>query len=107
MRTVKRILSPAVSIVVVFVTLPGFSETIVGRNEAQTLAPVSEPRMINASDDPLLAPFRFRSIGPASMGGRIDDNAVSESDRNIIYAGDKKLSKPLTLLEDVWMREER
>src|SRR5205809_2012151 len=39
------------------------------------------------SDDPLLGTFRFRSIGPASMGGRIDDIAVSESDPNIIYVG--------------------
>ena len=43
--------------------------------------------MINASADPLLAPFRFRSIGPASMGGRIDDIAVADSDPNIIYLG--------------------
>ena len=43
--------------------------------------------MINQSADPLLAPFRFRSIGPASMGGRIDDIAVAESDPNIIYLG--------------------
>ena len=46
-----------------------------------------EPRMINQSTDPLLAPFRFRSIGPASMGGRIDDIAVSDTDPNIIYVG--------------------
>src|SRR5687768_14969866 len=46
-----------------------------------------EPRMINQSTDPLFAPFRFRSIGPASMGGRIDDIAVSDTDPNIIYAG--------------------
>jgi photosystem II stability/assembly factor-like uncharacterized protein len=45
------------------------------------------PRVINQSDDPLLAPFRFRSIGPASMGGRIDDIAVAESDSSIIYLG--------------------
>jgi photosystem II stability/assembly factor-like uncharacterized protein len=38
-------------------------------------------------DDPLLGVFRFRSIGPASMGGRIDDIAVSESDPNVIYVG--------------------
>jgi photosystem II stability/assembly factor-like uncharacterized protein len=44
-------------------------------------------RTINASENPLLAPFQFRSIGPASMGGRIDDIAVSESDPNIIYIG--------------------
>jgi len=42
---------------------------------------------INAATDPLLASFKFRSIGPASMGGRIDDIAVSESDPNIIYIG--------------------
>src|SRR5439155_577240 len=39
------------------------------------------------SDDPLLGTFRFRSIGPASMGGRLDDIAVSESDPNVIYVG--------------------
>jgi photosystem II stability/assembly factor-like uncharacterized protein len=44
-------------------------------------------RVINQSDDPLLAPFRFRSIGPASMGGRIDDIAVAESDSSVIYLG--------------------
>src|SRR5207244_3218621 len=43
--------------------------------------------VINQSDDPLLANFRFRSIGPASMGGRIDGIAVSESDGGIIYIG--------------------
>ena len=31
--------------------------------------------------------LKFRAIGPASMGGRIDDIAVSESDPNIIYVG--------------------
>jgi photosystem II stability/assembly factor-like uncharacterized protein len=45
------------------------------------------PPAINQSSDPLLRSFRFRSIGPASMGGRIDDIAVSESDSNIIYLG--------------------
>jgi photosystem II stability/assembly factor-like uncharacterized protein len=44
-------------------------------------------RVINASQDLLLSTFRFRSIGPASMGGRIDDIAVSETDPNIIYVG--------------------
>lgn len=43
--------------------------------------------MINQSSDPLLRSFRFRNIGPASMGGRIDDIAVSESNPNIIYLG--------------------
>jgi hypothetical protein len=43
--------------------------------------------MINQSTDPLLKNFRFRSIGPASMGGRIDDIEVSLSNPNIIYLG--------------------
>src|SRR3954466_11328753 len=48
---------------------------------------VEQPRMINQSTDALLKAFRFRSIGPASMGGRINDIAVSESDPSIIYIG--------------------
>src|SRR5438093_13336807 len=43
--------------------------------------------MINRSADPMLSSFRFRSIGPASMGGRVDDIAVSESNPNVIYVG--------------------
>jgi photosystem II stability/assembly factor-like uncharacterized protein len=54
---------------------------------SQAPAPVSLPPLINQSTDPMLAGFRFRSIGPASMGGRIDDIAVSESDPSIIYLG--------------------
>jgi photosystem II stability/assembly factor-like uncharacterized protein len=41
----------------------------------------------NTSADTRLAAFHFRSIGPASMGGRLDDIAVSESDPNVIYIG--------------------
>src|ERR1041384_218073 len=36
---------------------------------------------------PLVNTFKFRAIGPASMGGRIDDIAVSERDPNVIYVG--------------------
>src|SRR5215212_3197822 len=43
--------------------------------------------VVNLSPNPVLSPFRFRNIGPASMGGRIDDIEVSESDPNIIYLG--------------------
>ncbi len=53
----------------------------------QQQPPVPAQQVINAPDDPLLAPFRFRSIGPASMGGRIDDVEVAASDSSIIYAG--------------------
>src|SRR5690606_21366426 len=30
------------------------------------------PALITASSDPLLRSFRWRSIGPANMGGRVD-----------------------------------
>ena len=43
--------------------------------------------MVNRSSNPLLTNFRFRSIGPASMGGRIDDIAVYEKDPRIIWIG--------------------
>ncbi|MBL0171949.1 MAG: hypothetical protein IPP90_14755 [Gemmatimonadaceae bacterium] len=42
---------------------------------------------VNRSTNPVLAPFRFRSIGPASMGGRVDDIAVYEKDPRIIFIG--------------------
>ena len=52
---------------------------------AQQPAPVPElPVPVNQSDDPLLAPFVWRSIGPAVMGGRVDDIAVHESDLSTI-----------------------
>jgi hypothetical protein len=43
--------------------------------------------MINRSANPVLASFRFRSIGPASMGGRVDDIEVAPSDPNVVYVG--------------------
>jgi photosystem II stability/assembly factor-like uncharacterized protein len=45
------------------------------------------PPPINPTADPLLKPFIWRSIGPANMGGRIDDIAVVESNPSIIYVG--------------------
>src|SRR6516165_9299539 len=37
--------------------------------------------------DSLLRSLKFRSIGPAVMGGRVDDFAVVESDPRIFYVG--------------------
>ncbi|HEY8461033.1 MAG TPA: hypothetical protein VIM99_11665, partial [Blastocatellia bacterium] len=45
------------------------------------------PTPINQSDDPILKSFRWRSIGPASMGGRIDDIAAVESNPSVYYIG--------------------
>jgi len=50
-------------------------------------APVPPVPVINPTKDPLLDPFVWRSIGPANMGGRVDDIAVVESNPAIIYIG--------------------
>ena len=55
--------------------------------DAQPAAVPQLPPPINQSDDPLLRPFVWRSIGPAVMGGRIDDIAVVESQPSTIYLG--------------------
>jgi len=70
------ITAAACSLIVATVALQGQGGGLAGRE-----------RPINLSTDPLLTSFRFRSVGPASMGGRIDDIAVSESDPNVIYIG--------------------
>ena len=49
--------------------------------------PARDTTMINRSPNPALSSFRFRSIGPASMGGRVDDIEVAPSDPNVIYVG--------------------
>ncbi len=43
--------------------------------------------VINRSADPMLSAFRFRSIGPASMGGRIDDIEAFARNPSVIYVG--------------------
>ena len=48
---------------------------------AQARAPINQPT------DPVLRAFRWRSIGPSGMGGRIDDIAVSESNPYVMYVG--------------------
>ncbi|MEO7083293.1 MAG: hypothetical protein ABI442_10330 [Gemmatimonadaceae bacterium] len=50
-------------------------------------APPARDSMLNRSAKPLLSSFRFRSIGPASMGGRVDDIEVAPSNPNVIYVG--------------------
>src|SRR5512138_1014104 len=50
-------------------------------------SPSPTPTPINWSNDPLLKRFVWRGIGPASMGGRVDDIAAVESNPYIIYVG--------------------
>ena len=51
----------------------------------QAPAPVTAP--IHPSDDPILKNFTWRSIGPANMGGRIDDIAAVETNPSTFYVG--------------------
>ena len=53
-----------------------------GLATALSLSLFAQTNFENAMKD-----LRFRSIGPATMGGRTDDFAVVESDPRIIYAG--------------------
>ena len=54
---------------------------------AQGATPRRDSVPVNRSANPLLSSFRFRSLGPASMGGRVDDIAVAPSNHSIIYIG--------------------
>jgi len=55
--------------------------------QTPTPTPSPTPTPIHWSNDPMLKRFVFRGIGPASMGGRIDDFAVVENNPYIIYIG--------------------
>jgi len=52
-----------------------------------TIAAQDEAPLVNQSDDPLLRPFRWRSIGPVGQGGRVDDFAVHPTDTRVYYVG--------------------
>jgi len=51
----------------------------------QGAAPPPDP--VHKSSDSILRTFTWRSIGPANMGGRIDDIAVVESNPSTFYVG--------------------
>ena len=56
----------------------------------QAPAPAAPPpaaKLVNASSDPLLQGFSFRSIGPAVMMGRLDDIEGAEKDPMTMYIG--------------------
>src|SRR5580658_9378185 len=54
---------------------------------ALSLALLATAAFAQTNYDTVLKNLKFRSIGPATMGGRTDDFAVVESDPRIIYAG--------------------
>jgi photosystem II stability/assembly factor-like uncharacterized protein len=43
--------------------------------------------IVNLSSDPFLRELRYRSIGPAGMGGRVDDIEAVEGDPFTVYVG--------------------
>ncbi|HZS10551.1 MAG TPA: hypothetical protein VFD58_37325 [Blastocatellia bacterium] len=68
----------SLAVCLLFPPLTSLAQFRQGQNQ-----PAAPP--INQSDDPLLKKFVWRSIGPAGMGGRIDDIAAVESNPFIIY----------------------
>ncbi|HSE26385.1 MAG TPA: hypothetical protein VLB68_32255 [Pyrinomonadaceae bacterium] len=56
-------------------------------NPSPTPSPSPTPTPVNWSTDPMLRRFVFRSIGPASMGGRVDDIAGVDSNPYVVYIG--------------------
>lgn len=48
---------------------------------------IAQDKSENKLDDTFLKNLQFRSIGPANMGGRIDDIAVVENNPSIFYVG--------------------
>jgi photosystem II stability/assembly factor-like uncharacterized protein len=66
---------------------PGAQSPAPTRSATATPIPSPTPTPINWSSDPMLKRFVWRGIGPASMGGRIDDIAAVESNPYIYYVG--------------------
>ena len=75
----KRSVSPLLIAAVMCLSAGG---TIWAQGRGPVEPPVPPP---NPSSDPLLRGFEFRSLGPATMMGRIDDIAGAEKDPMLIY----------------------
>jgi photosystem II stability/assembly factor-like uncharacterized protein len=82
MHTVFRRTTARAALALPLLGTTALATTALAQGRGAPAAPV-----INASTNPTLSSFRFRSIGPASMGGRLDDIEVSASDPNVIYIG--------------------
>src|ERR1019366_3962942 len=70
-------------VAIAVLTVPAFSSwrTIL-RADAPPVPSISDPDLGGA-----LKNLEFRNIGPATMGGRIDDYAVDETNTDVIYVG--------------------
>ncbi|MDA0310483.1 MAG: hypothetical protein O2992_00005 [Gemmatimonadetes bacterium] len=54
---------------------------------SSSTAQVTTASVVNQSDNPLLRPMVWRSIGPAGQGGRVDDIAVDPHNPFVYYVG--------------------
>lgn len=84
-KSVGLSLSLVFIVVMAALTVPAFSSrnTNAGRPAAMPPAPsLNEPDL-----DGALKNLELRNIGPATMGGRIDDYAVDENNTDTIYVG--------------------
>lgn len=79
--------TPRLARVVAVLCLALYGVSNFSSSQAQQGGRQARPTPINQSDDPVLKNFRWRSIGPASMGGRIDDIVAVERDPYVIYVG--------------------
>lgn len=66
-------------------TAPSTAQPAAGRRAPAAAATTPAPAAL--SHEAAIANLRFREIGPAVMGGRVDDFAVVESNPSIVYAG--------------------
>nr|MBP6823781.1 hypothetical protein [Acidobacteriota bacterium] len=80
LRSKRVFMALSLAFCLIFSNMIGLAQGFQGNQ-----APPKPP--INPSDDPLLRGFVWRSIGPASMGGRIDDIEAVESNPFIYYVG--------------------
>ena len=55
--------------------------------QAKSAQPPPQLQLAPPTFSTSIANLKFREIGPANMGGRVDDFAVVESDPNIVYVG--------------------
>src|ERR1035437_8390246 len=77
----KRRVSPFLIVAVTCLSVAG---TVWAQGRLSVEPPVPPP---NATSDPLLRGFEFRSIGPATIMGCIDDIAGTDNGPMLVYVG--------------------
>lgn len=68
-------------------TVLGIAAATFSAAPTPSFAQETEAPVLNASENPLLQGFLWRSIGPIGQGGRVDDIAVHPTNPKIYYVG--------------------